>query len=830
MSAAASTARGTIRADPDSSHGDTRLPPTHRLNAALTLKPPLPQSPAQAARWLLAFAAALVVLWSFLHVGLRVLGQWQREASDDRIPLTVLHWGDNAEIEIVRDLIVQFEAQNPDIRVNRIHAADYDAKLNTMFAAGDPPDLFYLNSNSLPKMAGMGLLKPLDDMVADQARRDGRDWTDDFYPLLIDAFRFDGEKTGQGPMYGIPKDFTTMVMYANLDLFKRAGVPVPYDGWTWEQFDEAMRRISALEDPTGRVYGAVLSTWPDVLRAMVWAHGGDFFDGSDFTDVTLDQPAARAALERIRRLRFEEQTVYNATTGDAQGLGEQEFYTGRIGVLGPIGRWRVPRFRSIDTFDWDIVPLPHHAGLDPKAALVTVSWAMSAATDHPDEAYRLLKFLTGPEGQVRTARSGLAIPPGPGVAESDAFLQPDLPPANARLFVDLVDQAQLAQMPREAEFARILNEEIEQSIRLNRQSPEHAAKAVEDRWLAELDAPLRNRDFDRMPWGPILTATAVVLLGAVGTLVLWLRREKLGSIDRSQERAGWAFISPWVAGFLLLTLGPMLVSLLLSVSRWTSMQPLGRAEFVGLANYVQLFSSDAGFLKSLWVTFYYAALAVPVLQVAALLVAVLMNQAVRGITVFRTIFFLPSVVSGVALATLWVMMFDNEKGILNRVLNAVLHPLGLAAPDWFGQDAEVFAIPAFVIMALWGVGAGMVIYLAGLKGIPGSLYEAARIDGAGRVRQFFTITVPMLSPLIFFNLVMGIIGSFQIFTQVYVMTGGGPGNATNVYVLKLYREAFEYHKMGYASAMAWVLFLVLLVLTLLVVRSSKSWVHYEGLK
>ena len=142
------------------------------------------------------------------------------------------------------------------------------------------------------------------------------------------------------------------------------------------------------------------------------------------------------------------------------------------------------------------------------------------------------------------------------------------------------------------------------------------------------------------------------------------------------------------------------------------------------------------------------------------------------------------------MATLWVMMFDNQKGIINRVLDPVLNGLfGASAPDWFGTDAELFAIPAYVIMALWGVGAGMVIYLAGLKGIPESLYEAATIDGTGRVRAFFNVTLPQLSPLIFFNLVMGIIGSFQVFTQVYVMTNGGPGNATLVYVLKLYREA-----------------------------------------
>jgi multiple sugar transport system permease protein len=304
----------------------------------------------------------------------------------------------------------------------------------------------------------------------------------------------------------------------------------------------------------------------------------------------------------------------------------------------------------------------------------------------------------------------------------------------------------------------------------------------------------------------------------------------LGAIDRSQERAGWLFISPWLLGFLVLTLGPMIVSLLLSLSQWTSMQPLGQARFVGVGNYHYLFTRDSSFMKSLWVTFYYALLAVPVLQTASLLVALLMNQAVKAIAVFRTIFFLPSVVSGVALATLWVMMFDNEKGIINRVLNVVLHPLGASAPDWFGRDAPVFAIPAFVIMALWGVGTSMVIYLAGLKNIPRPLYEAAHIDGAGKLRQFFHITMPMLSPIIFFNLIMGIIGSFQIFTQVYVMTGGGPGNATQVYVLKLYREAFEYHKMGYASAMAWILFMVLLAMTLLVMRSSKHWVYYEGLK
>jgi multiple sugar transport system permease protein/multiple sugar transport system substrate-binding protein len=222
---------------------------------------------------------------------------------------------------------------------------------------------------------------------------------------------------------------------------------------------------------------------------------------------------------------------------------------------------------------------------------------------------------------------------------------------------------------------------------------------------------------------------------------------------------------------------------------------------------------------------------VPITQVAALAVAMLMNVRVRGIALFRTIYFVPSVVSGVALAVLWLQIFNNDYGLLNSVLRPVSrHLFGGDPPDWFGRDAHLWAVPAFIIMGLWGVGGGMIIYLAGLKGIPASLYEAATVDGAGPMRKFWNVTLPMLSPLIFYNLVMGIIGSFQVFTQAKVMTNGGPNDATLFYVLNLYRQAFEFHNMGYASAMAWVLFLIVLVLTMLVFRASRNLVYYEGLK
>ena len=208
-----------------------------------------------------------------------------------------------------------------------------------------------------------------------------------------------------------------------------------------------------------------------------------------------------------------------------------------------------------------------------------------------------------------------------------------------------------------------------------------------------------------------------------------------------------------------------------------------------------------------------------------------MNVKVRGIAKYRTIFFVPSlVVASVVGAVLWRQMYSNEYGIINAILRPILAPLGAQPPDWLGTDARYWAIPAFVLMTVWGVGGAMILYLAGLKGIPTSLYEAATIDGAGKMSRFRNVTLPMLSPLIFYNVVMGIIASFQVFVQAMVMTGGGPNDLTLFYVLNLYRQAFEFHNMGYASAMAWVLFLILLGLTILVFRGSKNVVYYEGLK
>jgi multiple sugar transport system permease protein len=309
------------------------------------------------------------------------------------------------------------------------------------------------------------------------------------------------------------------------------------------------------------------------------------------------------------------------------------------------------------------------------------------------------------------------------------------------------------------------------------------------------------------------------------------------SLARREALAGYAFIIPWVIGFLVFTVGPMLASLYYSFTDYNIIDP---PRWVGLDNYLRVFSGipeylmtgdprqlgDPLFWKSLQVTLYFAALALPLNLLFSFILAVLLNQRVPGVNIWRTIYFLPSIIAGVAVALLWVRILNPKVGILNVFLQDVV---GIAQPPGWLQDPS-WAIPALVIMSLWGVGGSMIIYLAGLQGISTELYDAAKVDGANAWHRFWAVTLPMMTPVVFYNLVLGTIGTFQYFTEVYVATSGtgDPQRATLFYNLYLYQNAFSYFDMGYASTMAWILFVIVLGLTALIFRSSEAWVFYEG--
>jgi multiple sugar transport system permease protein len=289
-------------------------------------------------------------------------------------------------------------------------------------------------------------------------------------------------------------------------------------------------------------------------------------------------------------------------------------------------------------------------------------------------------------------------------------------------------------------------------------------------------------------------------------------------LARREALIGHLLASPWTLGFLLFILGPTVASLYFSFTEFKVIRP---PQWLGLANYQRMFADEL-FYRSLSVTTRYTLVAVPLGILSALVIAVLLNQDIWGARVIRTLFYLPSVVSGVAVALVFAWIFNHRFGILNYVIGLT----GIRGPDWLGRPE--WALRAFILMSLWGIGGHMIILLAALQGVPVSLREAAEIDGAGSLRRFWAITLPMISPAILFITIMSIIGSFQVFTTAYIMTGGGPAYATLFYVLYLYRNAFSWFEMGYASALAWILFLIILVCTLITMRGSRTLVHYEG--
>jgi multiple sugar transport system permease protein len=297
------------------------------------------------------------------------------------------------------------------------------------------------------------------------------------------------------------------------------------------------------------------------------------------------------------------------------------------------------------------------------------------------------------------------------------------------------------------------------------------------------------------------------------------QRRKFHLKTRTRDAVvGYLFMSPWLLGFFIFLVGPMLASIFLSMTNYKMLKP---PDWVGLANYQRMITDPLVYL-SMKVTLTFTAFAVPIGMASALAIAVLLNQKIVASGIFRTIFYLPSVISGVAVALVFSWVFNYRFGILNYFLSLV----GVDGPNWLGHPQ--WALWAFVVMSLWGIGGNVVIYLAGLQGVPVSLHEAAKIDGANAWLRFWTITLPLISPVILFTMVMGVIGSFQTFTQAYIMTAGGPANATMFYVLYLYKNAFNWFEMGYASALAWLLFVIILFCTLVMWTTSARWVYYEG--
>lgn len=290
---------------------------------------------------------------------------------------------------------------------------------------------------------------------------------------------------------------------------------------------------------------------------------------------------------------------------------------------------------------------------------------------------------------------------------------------------------------------------------------------------------------------------------------------------REEERAAYLFLLPWLIGLVVFLIGPIIASVIISMTDWNL---VSSPQWVGLANYQEMLFDDRNFWQSIRVTLYYTLLSVPLFMVSGLGLSLLLNMRLQGMNWFRTLLYLPSVLSGVAVAVLWVSLLNPDLGAVNWVLRG----LGVANPPRWLSSPQ-WAVPSVVLMGMWGVGGGAIIYLAGLQNIPPQLYKAATIDGAGAWRKFIHITIPMLTPTLFFVLITSLLGAFQVFDTAFVLGGsrGGTSGALRFYLLNMWNEGFRNGRLGYASALAWVLVLLATIVIIIMFCTSARWVYYE---
>ncbi|MBX3395630.1 MAG: extracellular solute-binding protein [Phycisphaerae bacterium] len=787
---------------------------------------------AKAARLIVGAVAAAILLFSFLWVfAYRPIRDGVQRA--DEIVISLIHWGEDDEDRIVADLVKDFLEQpgNEKIRVRRTNlgqAAAVNTKLHAMFAAGEPPDVFYLGYEKVADLASKDLLADIDRLIADDVAA-GRETVDlsGYFLNVVDCFRFDRETQRMGNRRGrlvaLPKDFTPAGFYYNKTLLARAGVAEPpIAGWTWEEFITASREVARLPG----CYGADFVTWETMVRLFAWNHGVDFLS-NDFSEHYLNDPKLHAVLATLQGwFHNEKRTLFSAKTQLETGM--EPFLAGNVGFAGPLGRWKVPTYRLIRSFEWDYAPLPHSQGLPARNGIFTAAWGIANSSPRKAEAWRFVKHMNSRPAQERMCRAGLALSVIKEVSNGPDFIDEGRPPRNYRAYLDAAEYAEPINWPADPAYLHQLRVRLENIFKQNADIPAKLAEV--DREWRQIERKHANEvHYTRVNWaGVIGWIVGPIGAFAVGGTVYWWVRRPRGQAMR-EELAGNIMVSPWVIGLMAFTAFPIVMSFLLSFMRWSGMASLDTAKWVGFDNFVSMWEFDPTFVRALYVTTVYALLAVPSGQIAALLAAMLMNHEWKGIGAFRAIWYLPSVLAGVGMAVMWKWVFHHEHGLMNDVLSKIL-PASVAPPAWFEKDADRWGVPAFAIVNLWSIGGTMMIYLAGLKGISKELYEAAAIDGATGWRRFLHVTLPMLSPVIFFNVIIAIIASFQVFTQAFIMTGGGPGNATRFYVIQLYNQAFDLHDMGYASAMAWLLLLIVLGLTIVVMRGSRRFVYYEALK
>ena len=779
---------------------------------------------------------------------------------DDRTTLSFSFWGSYKDLEFYTWAARTFEAKHPDVRIRLQYTPhDYGDKLQLQLISNSAADILLMDDEPYPGFAARGYLEDLRPYI----ERDNIP-VDQFYPTALDSFTYRGFIGGM-----CWSGFPVMLFY-NKDLFDAAGLPYPDDTFTYEDFRRTAKLLTRDTSGDGRLdqFGTMLGFgWLDA-QPLFWSFGADFLN-EDRSAASLDTPEALAAARFMQDMKFVDgSTIW---FGDMEGLNrEVQILTGRIGMS--MGGWFATQiFDDIqEGMRLGVAQLP----IGPTGERYTrVSWmgisinarkqdmenpalsdaARAALQERKEIAWAFIKHLLSEEVQAHTARTGAGIPVLPEYAETYFVNEEGM--FDERIALETLRYGRLTPVTTMFNsLKRVIDTHLatlERETESQRTTPEEALAVMTGEINTILAAELRDFGDDRVAVQaksstPYRIAGLAALALALGALYRLVRRSSnredhpvacMKTYKRRVETFyGLLFASPWILGFCLFLGFPIVFSLVLSFSDWDPYDPVTQRTFIGMNNYVRALQDPLVWL-SLRKTLSYAVVAVPVTLSCALGLALLLHRPFRGVGLFRTLFYLPNVVGGAATAIMWLYIFNANFGPLNGAIallndflaNSPLSFIRFPEPQWL-QDPN-WAMPSLFIMMLWGTGgAAMLIFLAGLQSVPRQLYEAAELDGAGRLRQFWNITLPMLSPTLFFNLIMGMIGAMQIFMQAFLLSdkNGGPQNQLLFYVLYLYRKAFLDYEFGYAAAMAWILFLVIMLFTLLVIRSSALWVYYEG--
>ena len=766
---------------------------------------------------------------------------------EETVEISVWGFPESEEFRGVHAAVEEFEKRHPHIKVvvgTPGGAAGTDPqKLMTAIAGKTPPNLIWQDRFTISGWASRGAFRPLDDLVErDNIKKE------DFYPACWE------ESSYEGNLYGLPWDTDCRGLYYNRNILKKNGYDPDDPPDNWKELIAYARKITVRKE---KGYYERIGFAPNYGNAFLylygWLNDGQFMS-DDGRNCTLNDPRIVEALRFMIR-GYDAIGGYESVVGFERGGGfggmVDPFITGKVAMVVN-GNWALADIvRYKPGMNFGVVPPPAPEGKNPTTWSGGFSLVIPRGVDHLEETWMLAKWLCSLEGRLCEAENQMAfnksvgkeyyIPRITANREINEILFEKYPGPNKNVqealktFLSMMEYSHYRPVtPAGAtlwdEQLRAMNEAL-----IKDKTPKQALNDATRRVQEELDRLYNPPDYPPMNWTLLWTvagiAAGLILIFAASRIIRYLKSTRL---HRDEAVAGLLFASPWFVGFFIFMLGPMIFSFVLCFCRF---DVIHEAKFLGLDNFRRMFGfirdADTGklvprdplFWKSLWNTFYITVVGVPASLVIGLAIAMLLNKEIRGVSIYRTLFYIPSIVPMVATAILWMWLLNPQIGWVS----AFLRWIGLESPNWF--DDKTWSKPALILMLLWGSGATMIIWLAGLKGIPRQLYEAAEIDGCNAIQSFWNVTIPMLSPYIFFNMIMGIITYLKIFTQPYIVSNpptAGPADSLLVLVFYLFNNAFTFFKMGYASALAWILFVIIFILTIIQVKFSRKWVYYEA--